>query len=126
MLYCTALAPDLAVEADTSAEEIAAQADARLTRRGIVLDDEDVLRAMDRELSGKYIPCKLLKKGLNAPESRATAAEFDQLYDKLGTTIRRVAGELRAGHAHAHPRRHGGNYPCETCLARPVCRAGKK
>lgn len=126
MLYCTALAPDLAVEADTTADEIVSQADAKLTRRGIVLDDEEVLRAMDSELSGKYIPCKLLKKGLNSPESRASADEFEQLYTKLGTTIRRVAGELRAGQAHARPRRHTGKYPCETCSAKPICRAAKK
>lgn len=126
MLYCTALAPDLAVEADTTADEIVAQADARLTRRGIVLDDEEVLRAMDSELSGKYIPCKLLKKGLNSPESRASAEEFDDLYRKLGSTIRRVAGELRAGQAHARPKRHTGTYPCQTCSAKPICRAAKR
>lgn len=126
MLYCTALAPDLAVEAGTTDDEIVAEADAKLTRRGIVLDDEEVLRAMDSDLSGKYIPCKLLKKGLNAPESRASADEFDELYHKLGTTIRRVAGELRQGQAHARPRRHTGKYPCATCSARPICRAAKK
>ncbi len=129
MLYCSALAPDLTVSADRSADEILIEADAKLSRRGIVLDEEDVLRAMDSELSGRYIPCRLLKKkefALSSPESRASAKEFEELYDKLGRTIRRVAGEMRAGHAHAAPNRHGGAYPCATCPVKPVCRAAKK
>ncbi|MBR6708946.1 MAG: PD-(D/E)XK nuclease family protein, partial [Clostridia bacterium] len=129
MLYCAALAPDLAVVADAEENDIIAQADAKLTRRGIVLDDEHVLRAMDAELSGKYIPCRLLKRGdyvFSSPESRATADEFVQLYDKLGSTIRRVASELRAGRADANPRRHAGEYPCRSCPSAPICRAAKK
>ena len=126
MLYCTALAPDMAMPADASSEEILAQADAKLTRRGIVLDEEPVLRAMDSTLSGKYIPCQMRKTGLSSPESRANAEEFEQLYAQLDRTLRRVAGEMRTGKAHARPRRRGGSYPCENCPAQPVCRAGKK
>ena len=127
MLYCTALAPDFTAEADAASEDIVRQADSALSRLGIVLDDEEVLRAMDTSLSGKYIPCRLLKKGgFNNPQSRATAEEFDQLYDQLGQTIRRVAGEMHEGRANARPRRRDGKYLCETCSAKPICRAAKK
>lgn len=127
MLYCTALSPDFSADASATAEEILARADKQLSRRGIVLDDEDVLRAMDSELAGRYIPCRQLKKGgMSSPESRATAEEFDQIYAQLGQTIRRVAGELHAGIAHARPRKHNKEYPCKTCPVKPICRAAKK
>lgn len=127
MLYCTALSPDFSADASATAEEILARADKQLSRKGIVLDDEDVLRAMDSELAGKYIPCRQLKKGgMSSPESRATAEEFDQLYAQLGQTIRRVAGELHDGSAHARPRKHNKEYPCKTCPVKPICRAAKK
>lgn len=127
MLYCTALSPDFSADASTTEEEILARADKQLARKGIVLDDEDVLRAMDSELTGKYIPCRQLKKGgMSSPESRATAEEFDQIYTQLGQTIRRVAGELHAGIAHARPCKHNKEYPCKTCPVKPICRAAKK
>ncbi len=127
MLYCTALAADGTAEADTPVDTIVAEADRSLRRRGLVLDDEAVLLAMDSELAGKYIPCKRSKTaGLSNPEARVSEADFADLYRRLGVTVRRVAGELRAGKAHARPRRHGGSYPCERCPASPICRAAKK
>ena len=127
MLYCTALAKDMTATATESTESIISRADSDLKRRGIVLDDEDVLRAMDSELSGKYIPCKLSKsKGLDSPESRASAEEFEALYAKLDSTIRRVAGEMRLGRANASPNRYGGRNPCANCAAGPICRAARR
>ncbi len=127
MLYCTALARDMTADADETSAQIIARADKDLRRHGLVLDDEEVLRAMDSELTGRYIPCKLSKsKGLDAPESRVTADEFEQLYAKLGSTIRRIAGELRQGKANARPSRYGSRNPCEHCSAAPVCRAARK
>lgn len=127
MLYCTALAADGTVDATATRDVILADADRSLGRHGLVLDDEVLLRAMDADLRGRYIPCKLTKTaGFSNPESRVSGEEFDELYRKLGVTIRRVAGELRAGHAHARPRKHEGSYPCDNCPAFPICRAAKR
>ena len=113
--------------ATESADSIISRADSELKRQGIVLDDEEVLRAMDSELSGKYIPCKFSKtKGLDSPEARASAEEFEALYAKLDNTIRRVAGEMRRGRANASPNCYGGRNPCANCAAGPICRAAGK
>jgi ATP-dependent helicase/nuclease subunit B len=93
-------------------------------RSGIFLADEEVLDAMDRGLSGNYIP---VKKNSKSGEIRSTAAlatleEFGQLYRELSDTVSGIAAEITSGIAHAAPKMRGGRLPCEYCSNKMVCR----
>jgi ATP-dependent helicase/nuclease subunit B len=101
------------------------EAEKNLVRSGIYLDDEEVLRAMDRDLSGKYVPVKAAKDGGITGRGGTTLLTLDQfgeLYGEIETVIGRIAGEMRSGAAEAKPRRTAAADPCSYCGNRFVCR----
>lgn len=92
-------------------------------RSGIFLADEEVLDAMDRGLTGEYIPVKKTKSGeIKSTAALATLEEFGQLYRELSDTISGIAAEITSGIAHAAPRMRGGRLPCEYCSNKMICR----
>ena len=92
-------------------------------RSGIFLADEEILDAMDRGLTGEYIPVKKNKSGeIRSSAALATLEEFGQLYRELSDTISGIATEITSGIAHAAPKMRGGRLPCEYCSNKMVCR----
>ncbi len=94
-----------------------------ITRSGIFLADEDVLDAMDRGLTGEYVPVKKDKNGdIKSTAALATLEEFGQLYRELSDTVSGIATEITSGIAHASPKMRGGRLPCEYCSHQLICR----
>ncbi len=88
-----------------------------LRMKGIILDDEAVLRAMERELEGKYIPAKL-KKGsdqLAASSKVKTEEEFQAIRRMVYDNIREMADHLTRGEVEPLPARGLGLDPCANC-----------
>lgn len=101
--------------------------DAEVTPSGLFLEDEDVLRAMEPLLAGKYIPVKAadLKEGKKKKKNLLGAEAFAALKTEVTETVLKYASELKSGVAHARPLTAGGTSPCEYCKMKAVCRVEK-
>lgn len=112
---------------------------------GVVLDDEAVLRAMERDLAGRYTPITVLKKAygkddqlrenvfidrhaneeLFSSESMKmllTSEQMGRLYGKLTRTLQSMAEELYSGNIEVKPLQKSGQRPgCEYCEFSTVC-----
>lgn len=100
----------------------------KLPRRGIVLNDEEILRAQDCELSGDYIPVQFNRDGSLSKSSIDSVTDTDgfrRIYGELIASVRRISSELRSGAADAEPNTYGGIDPCKYCTAKAVCRREK-
>jgi len=103
-------------------ESVESQKNRRLRMDGLLLDDPDVLRGMERDLAGVFIPVKQNKSG--APDPRAALAsreELGSLARKVEELICDMADELRAGNISAQPVSGLDYSPCEYCDYRAVC-----
>ncbi len=109
-----------------TAEEAASLAEDQIERVGVWLDDEEALRAMDRELSGVYVPVKEGKDGSLQGKSKsaalATLEEFGEICEQVERVIGEIAGRMRSGSAEARPTNVTGYDPCAFCAHRMVCR----
>ena len=109
------LTPDEAVEHAKSAIE----------KSGIVLAEEEILRAMDAELSGKYAPVKATStglKGLGGTVCLESVEEFGKLQSELESILCSIFEEMKAGSAAAEPVRIGDRNPCTWCEHRYICK----
>jgi ATP-dependent helicase/nuclease subunit B len=101
----------------------------KIERSGVYLANEDVLRAMDRDLSGKYVGVKVSGEDIKSSGKGSTLLsldEFGTLYTKLEEIIGKIATEMAGGKAEARPTKIGGKSPCEWCDNRYICRSGEK
>lgn len=112
-------------------EEPAKDAEAKIIRKighsGLLLDDMEVLRAMDSNLSGIYLPVKLKKDGeISGSESLMPLDGFKALLTTVEENIRQIGDEIKRGNASANPLKQKGRDACQYCKMRPICRKSNK
>ena len=119
-IYLSARPGETDADAPLSREDAMALAEKNADRSGILTDDEQVLRAMEANLEGKYIPYRIDNKRSNADLS---PEEMDALEQTMLSSISRVGTEMCSGAAGAVPRVIHSEDPCKYCAMKEVCRA---
>lgn len=125
VLYFSAKAPELSIEKEENAEIVTDKANRALTRKGLLIDDKEILTAMEKSLGGSYIPVKLKSDGdFTAASPVQTLCGFGSLMRDISDTINKLGKQLKDGRADALPLKKGGHNACEYCPQKPICRIG--
>lgn len=120
VLYMPAKNSVLKMERGDTAEEVFEAQRKGFRMKGLVLDDEAVLNAMEPGLSGFYIPVKKSKNGPSG--SVATLAEFGVIKKHIDSLLINIASELSEGKIAALPFRKNSETPCDFCRYKGICR----
>ncbi len=121
VLYFSANAPKITSKVGFLSPEVYENS-LKIPRTGMLLDNEDVLHAMEKELEGKFIPItSKTKKGTNSLQD---LEHFGQLYQQVCDTVSRIATELKNGVADPTPEFIKNN--CGYCSYQDICRKAKK
>lgn len=90
---------------------------------GMVLNDPAVLRGMDKEATGLFVPCTFGKNGVpRASQKLATLEKLGNIEKHLTGLVLQMARGLYQGEIAASPLRTSAHCPCDTCDYRAVCR----
>lgn len=93
--------------------------------KGLLLKDTDMIRAMDRGISGysSILPAFMKQDG-TLSESQGSYATYEQ-FRSLSKHVRRVAGnigrEILNGNTAVSPCKSGNKLPCEYCCYHSIC-----
>ena len=121
VLYAPANRPSVSAGRDAPPEALRVKAERQLRMDGLVLDDPQVIAAMDREAKGRYIPVAL-KGGLPSRRDHVVSpAELKAVLGYLKTLIADMARELRNGEIGAVPLNGDKHSACEWCPYSSVC-----
>lgn len=129
VLYTAARPGEKTYDRPQEEETVLADAMQGVRRSGLLLDDREVLQAMDKTLSGRYIPIRFTKDGdyyKSSERSVASLARMGALVGDLERVIGRIAGEIRGGDASARPMADGRKKTCEYCDMKAFCRSSKQ
>lgn len=116
----------LYVKADPPPETVARGAEQKTVYQldGLILNDNAVIRGMDRDATGLFVPFSFNKD--QTPSARAAGKLAD--LEKLGriekhieALVIQMACGLYAGNIDAVPLRDKSTCPCDVCPYRPVC-----
>lgn len=121
VLYVPARTPLVDGERDMSVEEVQKARDKLLRRQGLVLDDPDVLAAMERTDGGgcRFLP---VSAGRGGSDYLVTPDQMDALDEYITDALRAAAGELAAGNIDADPYWRGADHnPCRWCDYQAAC-----
>ncbi len=122
VLYLPAKLPVVAVAAGDSEEERARARLKVMQMNGLLLNDPEVISAMEADGQGIFIPAKLKADG--TPDSRAavaTLAQFGQLKKRAEVLLRDMAATLRRGDVAAIPAGSERLDACAFCDYAAVC-----
>ena len=128
-LYLTANVPPLTIQEDLPPEKVRELAQGRLLRSGLLLNDPDVLRAMNDELTPAFFGKVRQTRAKKGEEVSLTGKHlydlehFQEIGEELEQAIRTVASSMKGGHAQAKPHIDDDNHACTYCKMRAVCRS---
>lgn len=127
MLYRSAAFPSVTSDAPPTSEEAAIEAGmGKFTSTGFLLNDPEILSAMDSELSGSYIPIKVTNSGeitaVNNSQLKALE-EFGELMNETSEILKNIGLTMRSGNADAAPLL--SEQPCKFCEYAEFCRNKK-
>lgn len=129
MEYVSLRTSEEAVDQPLGEEEALALAKERLGRTGLALCDEEVLRAMDKTLSGRFLPVPKDKKGGISLKSKNLFTEdgMEEYLEKVAAHVTGFGEALKSGKIEAKPLPYApdkpSSSPCKFCDFRDVCRA---
>lgn len=107
----------------TDLADVESKAESKLVRSGVILNEEEVLKAMNHSLNPKFLAGSY--KGKIKESTLKSMQEFDGIYEKLKDIIIRFSTELNDGNVSAKPIKQKKS-PCEYCKSKPVCRNVQK
>ena len=104
-------------------EQLERDADDKLIRSGILLNDEKIRTAVHQDM--KYV---MSGYGPRSRKSKdvcfKSEEEFDRIKETLSETLKGIFKELKNGCADIEPKSKGGRFPCEYCGMKALCRRG--
>lgn len=106
----------------TGTREEAAQ-ETRYRLDGLILDDPAVVRGMDSEASGLFVPFRFKADGTpRSAEKLASLEKLGRIRQHIDTLVLEMAQDLYNGKIEAAPLCKNGRAPCTYCDWRSVCR----
>ncbi|MBQ1977964.1 MAG: exodeoxyribonuclease V subunit gamma, partial [Ruminococcus sp.] len=97
-----------------SIEKIEKERNKKLRMNGLILSDLDVIEAMERNMSGVYIPVSSKGEKVSGADNLATLEEFGAVFARIDKLVSEMALELSKGSVEAIPAKHGYD-ACEYC-----------
>lgn len=121
VLYYPANSPLISAERGESDEDVAARKQKKCRMQGIVLNDCDVVVAMDRSAGGLYIPVDFNAKG-EMKGSLIRLGQLEKLKEKADEILAEMSRALHDGEIEAVPS-YGASYKnvCQYCDYKSVC-----
>lgn len=121
VLYMPAVSPTINVTSTADYKKAKSKADNERKMHGIILDNIDIIKGMDSNLCGEYIPVE--QKGdvvVDSLGSLASLEQFGALFSKVDEVISDMALSLCDGDVSAVPAK--GEYDaCAWCVYKNVC-----
>ncbi len=123
VLYQPSYVPTMSVDSEKSPEESLSLFEKKLTRFGILLDDPEILDAMEHGLSGSFIPVTVKKDALSVSKGELKTLEgFGELMTEVTDILTGIGEKLKNGVASAAPLKTSVIDACQYCEMRVVCR----
>ncbi len=121
VLYYPANSPLISAERGEADEDVAVKKQKKCRMQGIVLNDCDVVVAMDRSAGGLYIPVDFNAKG-EMKGSLIRLSQLEKLKEKADSVLTEMADALHNGEIRAVPS-CGASYKnvCQYCDYKSVC-----
>lgn len=120
ILYMPAKRPEASLGRHASQSEIQKEKIKAVAMNGLVLDDPLVIRGMEHDAEGIFIPAKINAKGGTAG-TVIRLAQMGRLEEKVSALIAQMGEMLHCGEVGAVPSLARGSLACDWCDFKSVC-----
>ena len=119
--YFSARAPLISADGSLTPEEATQQRESAWKRKGLILSDLDVVRAMDNTDNLKRLSCRFNKDG-DITGDIADRNQFNALRNYVFMVVGRMVDDIASGNIEPNPYTRGSSHDaCRFCPYRSIC-----
>ncbi len=120
VLYMPSSYPEVPGLKTDSKEALMTKQSKKMCMNGLILDNSEIIMAMEKAVEGKYIPIKQKKDGEFAPDNLIEKEDFEEVFIYIKKLINTMVKELMSGNIDAKPLMVNMN-SCSICPYTSVC-----
>lgn len=120
VLYMPSDRPIIVTNKDIDDKKLSLQISKKLRMNGVIVNDEDIIRSMEKDLNGTYIPVSKKDLESNKSESIVSYSEISSILQYVENKVILMAKGLRSGDISPNPVCLGYD-SCEYCPYFSVC-----
>lgn len=121
VLYMPSVSPVINASKDIQQEKLDGEIDKCYRMNGLILNDMDVIKGMERECQGRYIPVVNKKGEVYLNSANAASIELlGAIFKRIDSIVTDMADNLHSGNVEALPLK-GTKNSCEYCPYITVC-----
>ncbi len=123
VVYLSSAIPKIELS-DFNADEgqVIALAEEQLSRSGLLIDNQNVLRAVSKTANQEFLLGIKLKNGAFSGTSLLSSEELYGLFDNIKSTLTEIGDKIYSGIADCRPIEVAGCDPCKYCAVKHMCR----
>lgn len=121
VLYMPSKEAEVSLGRDPEEQEIQNAKNKTFKMNGILLNDEKVLKAMEENIAGIYIPVKKTSNGFDKYSMLINSTQLENLRDYSYGLLKKMADTLYSGGISANPLIISGRSPCDYCDYKEIC-----
>ncbi len=123
MLYLPAMSPQISGKKGESAEKYLSELDKKLCMKGLVLNESEIIHAMEEQAKGRFIPVSYSDKSkLKSEENTFNKSDMENIFSHVKKLVASMADSLIEGEIEADPLLIGTD-ACKWCPYDSVCGA---
>ncbi len=123
MLYLPAVSPQISGKKGESVEKYISELDKKLCMKGLVLNESEIIHAMEEQAKGRFIPVSYSDKNkLKSEENTFKIKDMENVFSHVKTLVASMADSLLEGKIEASPLLVGTD-SCKWCPYESVCGA---
>lgn len=121
ILYLPSAVPEISGEKNMKTEKADGERDKKLASSGVILDDIEIINAMEKDGAGRFLPTGIKENGsVSKPQSVLSNKGFETLFTHIKSLIKTMAENLIEGDISAEPLMVNNN-SCTYCPYKSVC-----
>ncbi|WP_287823267.1 helicase-exonuclease AddAB subunit AddB [Clostridium sp.] len=123
VLYFKIDDPMIKSSKDLSDDEIEKEIMKKFKMKGLLIDDPDIIKEMDREMQGNslVVPARINKDGSLGKSQAASKHQFELLREHVKNIIANNCESMLSGDISIKPCKNKDSVPCDFCMYSSIC-----
>ena len=123
ILYFKIDDPLVKTNKDLSDDELKKEIMKRFKMKGLLIDDPEIIKEMDREMEGNslIIPARINKDGSLGKSQAASRHQFELLRSHVKNVIAKNCESMLSGDISIKPCKNKDSVPCDFCMYSSIC-----
>lgn len=121
ILYFNAIKPVTQSFSGNDSQKVFDDIEKKLKMNGLIIDNQDVIKGMEKDAAGKFIPASIKNGEIKKTDSLVSEEDLEVIYGYIKKLIKNMGNDILNGKFSANPKCNKNDSLCKWCKYKCIC-----